>query len=25
VGGLLVAYPMKLVNVATSSIMWWVK
>jgi NADH:ubiquinone oxidoreductase subunit 5 (subunit L)/multisubunit Na+/H+ antiporter MnhA subunit len=24
-GGLLVAYPMKLVNVATSSIMWWVK
>jgi proton-translocating NADH-quinone oxidoreductase chain N len=25
VGGLLVAYPMKLVNAVTSSIMWWVK
>jgi NADH:ubiquinone oxidoreductase subunit 5 (subunit L)/multisubunit Na+/H+ antiporter MnhA subunit len=24
-GGLLVAYPMKLVNVATTSIMWWAK
>ena len=24
-GGILVAYPMKLVNVATSSIMWWVQ
>ncbi len=24
-GGILVAYPMKLVNVATTSIMWWLK